>query len=285
MFSKFHAIICSIIILSAGSSSAFSAEATTPIEPSKPAAEAKPKASTTTKPAASATKTSTAKPASKKPTVTRTLDTQLSGYTSQDSDSIFARLSMEEKKDRRTWYVRGSVTRTATHVTKTSHVQTYRLDSRHETMRNKDEFNVLTAIVSTRDRGTASKTRESGYQLVSYGTGKQWDPKTKGEIGLGLVNVRDEDTGVQPAVVAGIQGSRPLSPKLTLIADIMAIQPMDELRSTKLDSDVGLAYQMAPGFYLRLNWQATNLIRSAYTFKEWDSVVRLSISFRKTTSK
>ncbi len=285
MFSKFHAIICFTIILLTGSSSAFTAETTTSTGPAKPAAEAKPKASATTKPAASATKTSTAKPAPKKPAVIRTLDTQLSGYTSQDSDSIYARLSMEEKKDGRTWYARGSVTKTATHVTKTSHVLTYRLDSRHERMRNEDEYNVFAAIVSTRDRGTSSKTRESGYQLVSYGTGKKLDPKTKGEFGLGLLNVRDENTGVQPALIAGIQGSRPLSPKLTLVADILAIQPVNELRSTKLDSDIGLAYQMAPGFYLRLNWQSTNLIRSVYTFKEWDSTVRLSISFRKTTSK
>ncbi len=229
--------------------------------------------------------TTAPKTAPKKPPITRTIDTQLSGFTSVDSDAVYGRLSIEEKRAGRTWYARGSVARTATHVNKTSHVLTYRLDSRHETMRNKDEYNVFSGVVSTRDRGTSSKkVRESGYQLASYGVGKQWDAKTKGEIGLGLVNIRDEDTGIQPAVVAGMQGSRPLSAKLTLNTDILAVQPMDHLRSTKLDSDIGLAYQMAPGFFLRLNWQATNLIRSDYSYSEWDSVVRLSISWRRTST-
>lgn len=257
-------------------------------ESTQPTAEPKPKTSTTTKSSTSTTTKSSSSAAktsaTKKPKLTRTIDTQVSGYTSQDSDSIYGRLSVEEKRDGKTWYARGSVTRTSTHVTRTSHVLTYRLDSRHERMRNAEEYNVFTAVVSTRDRNSSTRVRKSGYQLVSYGTGKQWDPKTKGEIGLGLVNVRDEDTGVQAAIVAGLRASRPLSTKLTLNSDFLAIQPIDELRSTKLDSDIGLAYQMSPGFYLRLGWQATNLIRSAYTYKEWDSTVRLSISWRRTTT-
>lgn len=268
MFRKFPAITGVILILFAGITPALAAE-TALADAQQPA---KPKASP-------------AKPAAKKPTITRTLDTQLSGYTSQDADSIYARLSMDEKKDGRTWYVRSSINTTATNVNRSSHVLTYRLDSRLERMRNTSDYNVLTAVMSARDRGSSStKIRKSGYQFASYGTGKQLNAKTKGDIGIGLLNLRDEDTGIQPALIAALRGKRPLSTKLTLTTDILAIQPMSRLRSTKLDSDLGLAYELAPGFFLRLDWQATNLIRSAISFNEWDSVIRLSVSFRKTST-
>jgi hypothetical protein len=166
-----------------------------------------------------------------------------------------------------------------------SHVLTYRLDSRFEQMRNKSDYNVLTAVASARDRGSSSsKLRKSGYEFLSYGIGRQFDAKLKGDIGVGLLNLRDEDTGLQPALVAAVRGRRPFGSKLTLTTDILAIQPMSRLRSIKLDSDLGLAYQLGPGFFLRLDWQATNLIRSAISFREWDSVLRLSFSYRRTTA-
>gem|GEM_PF-3484603 len=303
MFRHLPAIVFLILTPLLGISPSFAAEATA-TEAEKTVVESKPKTSTTTKttaPAASTTKpstsgtsttksntstSSTAKTAPKKPTTTRTLDTQVSGYTSQDANSAYARLSIDEKKNDRTWYVRASITRTATTVKKSSHVLTYRLDSRHEQIRNgSNEYNVLTAVTSARDRGSSNNLKKSGYQFLSYGIGKQFDPRTKGDMGLGLLNVRDEDTGIQPALVVALRGRRPLSRKLTLNADILALQPVEKLRSTKLDSDIGFAYEMAPGFFLRLDWQATNLIRSAYSYKEWDSVIRLSVSFRRTTTK
>ncbi len=261
-----------IFILLAAVSPAFAAE-TAPPQAEQPA---KP----TTAPAKPAPK-----PAAKKPAITRTIDAQLSGFTSQDADSLYARLAMDEKKNDRTWYVRGSVNTTATNVKRPTHVLTYRLDSRLEQMRNKSDYTVLTAVTSARDRGSSTgKIRKSGYEFLSYGIGKQFDTKTKGDIGIGLLNVRDEDTGLQPSLVAAIRGRRPLSSKLALTMDILVIQPMSTLRSTKTDSDLGLAYELAPGFFLRLDWQATNLIRSAISLREWDSVLRLSFSFRRTST-
>ncbi|MBP6964455.1 MAG: hypothetical protein KBC96_08620 [Armatimonadetes bacterium] len=225
-----------------------------------------------------------AAPKPKAPAVTRTLDAQVSGFTSQDADNIYARLAMEEKKDGRTWYVKGSHSRTQTKATRYYTVSTTKLDSRLERALSERDFSVLTAVVSTRDRSYySSSPNDSGYEFASYGVGRRLDANMRGDLGLGLLRVRDDDDGFRPALVAALRGSRPLSDKLTLTADTMLLQPVGEADSTKLDSDIGFSYQMAPGFYLRLNWQATNLIRSAYSLSEWDSVWRLSIAFRQTT--
>ena len=228
-------------------------------------------------------------PKPKRIPITRTFDTQLSGFTSQDADQLYARLSMQENRDSRSWYIRGSISRTATKNGNTeNHVSTTKLDSRYEHATSKEGYNVWTGVLSRRDRdpGGKKKSKQSGYESISYGIGRQMGPKAKGDIGLGLLDVYNDEDGTAPAVMCSIRGRHPLSKKLTLESDILALQPTDRLRNTKVDSDLGLAYELAPGFYLRLGWAANNLIEPVRnTSREWDSVIRLSISLRRTTTR
>lgn len=224
----------------------------------------------------------------KKPALTRTIEAQLSGFTSPDADNLYARLSLQEKKDSREWYIRGSISRTATkYGNADTRVGTTKFDSRLERMQTERGYDVWTGVMSRREREPASRRypRRSGYSFLSYGAGRRLDANTRGDIGLGVLDIYDEGDGTKPAALCSIRGRRPLSEKLSLDGDILLLQPVDRLRSTKVDSDLGLSYGVAPGLSLRLGWSATNLIRPVRTSREWDSVLRLSISYRRTTTR
>ena len=238
--------------------------------------------------AASTPAVTKSKPAPKKSPVTRTIETQLSGFTSEDADQLYARLSLRETREHRDWYVRGSFSRTATdYAGYDARVTTSKFDSRLEQERAEDAYDVWTGILSKRERDPATRhyPKRSGYHFLSYGFGRQLDARTKGDIGLGILDIYDQDDGSRPAAISSIRGRRPLSKRLTLDGDILVLQPMDRLRSTKVDSDLGLSYGLAPGLSIRLGWSANNLIRSVRASREWDSVIRLSISFRRTTTR
>ena len=233
------------------------------------------------KPAVTAPKPKTARV--KKPPITRTFETQLSGFLSEDSEALFARLSMQEIRAPQNWYVRGSFNRTETRNGSSSHVTTQRFDSRLEHMRPNKEYTVWTGVLSRRDRHIGINANTSGYHFLSYGFGRQLDPKTKGDIGLGLLDVYDEEGGTKPALMTSIRIKKPLSKSLSLDGDTLVLQPLDKLSSTKVDSDLGLAHELSPGLALRLSWSATNLIRPIRSSHEWDSIIRLSISYRRTS--
>lgn len=235
------------------------------------------------KPAVTAPKPKSAKP--KKPPITRTFETQLSGFTSEDADALFARLSMQETRAPKNWYIRGSFNRTATKNGTSSHVTTQRFDSRLEHMRPDKEYTVWTGVLSRRDRQVGGRLpNTSGYHFLSYGFGRQLDPKTKGDIGLGLLDVYDEEGGTGPAVIASVRVKKPLSKTLSLDGDTLILQPMARLDSTKVDSDLGLSHELAPGLALRLSWSVNNLIRPIRSSHEWDSIMRLSITYRRTST-
>ena len=227
-------------------------------------------------------KPKTAKP--KKPPITRTFETQLSGFTSEDADALFGRLTMQETRAPKNWYIRGSFNRTATKNGTSNHVTTQRFDSRLEHMRPNRNYTVWTGVLSRRDRDIGKKSSVSGYHILSYGFGKQLDPKTKGDIGLGLLDVYDEPGGTEPAFVASVRLKKPLSKSLSLDGDTLVLQPMDDIRATKVDSDLGVSHDLAPGLALRLSWSVTNLIRPIRGSHEWDSIIRLSISYRRTST-
>lgn len=235
------------------------------------------------KPAVTAPKPKSAKP--KKPPITRTFETQLSGFTSEDADAYFGRLSMQETRPPKNWYIRGSFNRTATKNSVSNHVTTQRFDSRLEHIRPDKEYTVWTGVLSRRDRQVGGRLpNTSGYHFLSYGFGRQLDPKTKGDIGLGLLDVYDEEGGTEPAVIASVRVKKPLSKTLSLDGDTLILQPMARLDSTKVDSDIGLSHELAPGLALRLRWSVNNLIRPIRSSHEWDSIMRLSITYRRTST-
>ena len=234
------------------------------------------------KPAVTAPKPKTVKP--KKPPVTRTFETQLSGFTSEDSEALFARLSVQEVRAPKNWYIRGAFNRTETKNATSNHVTTQRFDSRLEQMRPNDNYNLWTGVLSRRDRHIGKKDNTSGYHFLSYGFGRQLDPKTKGDIGLGLLDVYDEPGGGKPALMSSIRIKKPLTKTLSLDGDVLVLQPLEKLSSTKVDSDLGVLHTLSPGLGLRLSWSVTNLIRPVRSSHEWDSVIRLSISYRRTST-
>lgn len=270
-------IVCVFLSLS------FSGSALSQTQPSptKPAA--------TTQAGASNQSSSTNATAAKKskPKSTRTIEAQLSGFTSQYADQIYARVAYQEQHPGRDWYVRGSYSRTATGSGKSSaEVDTIRLDLRHETPRDNGQYNIITGVVNRRVNDYVSKKdRESGYHLFSYGIGKQLDARNKGDIGLGLLETYDSKDGTRPAIVCSILGKRPLNNKLTLDSYILALQPLDRLRSTRLDSDIGLSYALADGLAVRLSWSANNLVKPIRGDYEWDSIIRLTVSFKRVSTR
>ncbi len=222
-----------------------------------------------------------------KPSVTRTLDTQLSGFTSQDAEQLFARLALQETRKKQNWFVRGSLAKTKTINGKsTASVLTSRLDSRLEHMTSPNSYTVLTGVLSRRDRNYSKrKDQESGYQFMSYGVGKPLGPKAKGDIGLGFIEIFEESRGISPSAMVSLRGSRPLGKTLTLESDLLVLQPLTRIRDTKIDSEIGLAHALSPGLSLRLTWSLNNLVRSINTNREWDSGIRVSISYRHTSTK
>ncbi len=224
----------------------------------------------------------------KKPSITRTFDTQLSGFTSKDADQFYLRMSLSEKKSRRNWLIRGAYIRTATKSANTSsHVTTQRIDSRLEYTQQDGDYTVWTGVLSRRDRDKVSKKqpRKSGYHLFSYGLGKQFGPKMKGDFGVGFLEDYDNGTGTKPTFVASIRGRHALSPKLVLESDILLLQPVGRSSSTKVDSDISLVHEFAPGLSVRLGWSANNLIRSIRGSREWDSILRLVVGYRHTSTR
>lgn len=224
----------------------------------------------------------------KKPALTRTVETQLSGFTSQDADQLYARLSLQEEKLKQNWYIRGAMSRTVTkNITSNSHVITSKLDSRLEHITRPAAYTVWTGVLSRRDRNYpgAKRDRRSGYEFLSYGFGRQLSPKTKADMGVGLLRVWDEDEGTKPSVMLSVRGRHPLSRKFAFESDTIIIQPMDAVRSTKVDSDLALVHELAPGLSLRFGWSLNNLIRSVHMDREWDSILRLSISYRRTSTR
>ena len=234
------------------------------------------------KPAVTAPKPKVPKP--KKPPITRTFETQLSGFTSEDADALYGRLTLQETRAPKNWYIRGAFNRTATKNGVNNHVTTQRFDSRLEHARPNNGYTVWTGVLSRRDRHVGKTPNVSGYHILSYGFGKQLDPKTKADVGLGLLDVYDEPGGSRPALVASIRAKRPLSKSFSLDADTLVFQPLDRLSATKADSDLGLYHELAPGLGLRLSWSVTNLIRPIRSSHEWDSIIRLSISYRRTST-
>lgn len=230
-------------------------------------------------------------PPAKKPAakpITRTIETQLSGFTSQDADQLYARVSFREQRENQEWYIRGSHSRTGTkYVSSRTDVTTQRFDSRLETINDSNEYRVVTGVLykRTRERG-GNVTQRMGYHLLSYGSGRHLDSLTKADIGLGLLELYDRGKGTQPIFMASIRGKRPLTEKLTFDADLFGIQTLNSPHEAKLDADLAVSYSFAPGLSLRLGWSVNNLVRSVrHVDKEWDSLVRLSISYRKTVKK
>lgn len=231
------------------------------------------------------TQTSSAKP--KKPRGTRTIETQVSGFTSQDADQLYLRVSLSEKRNQRDWFVRGAYIRTVAKSGNTSwHVTTQKVDSRLENSKPDNGFSVWTAVLSRRDRNRVSKNqpKKSGYHLLSYGVGKQLGTKMKGDVGLGFLEDYDNGTGTKPVLVASLRGRHSLNPKLALESDILLLQSMEKFRATKVDSDISLVHEFAPGLSLRLGWSVNNLIRSVRGSREWDSILRLVIGYRHTSA-
>ena len=104
-----------------------------------------------------------------------------------------------------------------------NHVSTTKVDSPYKHTTSKEGYNVWTGVLSRRDRdpGGKKKSKQSGYEVFSYGTGRQMGPKAKGDIGLGLLDVYNDEDGTAPAVMCSIRGRHPLSKKLTLESDIL----------------------------------------------------------------
>ena len=88
----------------------------------------------------------------KRPLVTRTVETQLSGFSSQDADQLYARLALQETRAERSWYVRGALSRTVTKNGSTSSVVTSKLDSRLEHATSPKSYSVWTGVLSRRAR-------------------------------------------------------------------------------------------------------------------------------------
>ncbi len=243
--------------------------------------------SSKTKPATSK-KAETAPVKPPKPAVTRTFETQLSGYTSQDAESLYTRLSLQENRKKQLWFIRGSLSLTETKSGKYHpRVTTSKIDSRLERLQSPKSYSVLTGVLSSRDRDASNpkNARHSGYQFLSYGFGRVLGPRAKGDIGLGMLEVFDDNEGIKPALMLAVRGIQPLTESLSWESDVILLQPVDRIQSTRIDSELGLVHSLSPGLSLRLTWTLNNLIRSVNTNREWDSGVRLSISYRHTTSK
>lgn len=210
--------------------------------------------------------------------VTTTIGVQVSGTDVQYAKVLYAGLSVQQARGPDNWYLRGYYYG--------SYAPTYdgyitRLDYRNENVKIKGRYDVWTGILSE-----YNYTDPIGYYFLSYGTGKQFDARNKGEIGIGMLSVYNSSEGDKPAVSFSITGSKPISKNLTFDARILALQPVDKLSDTKLDSDLGLSYALTQGLSLRLGWTANNFAQNLYIAGEkWTSNVQLMISFNKTTTR
>lgn len=227
-------------------------------------------------------------PKSVRQPIVRTVETQLSGFTSQDAEQFYTRLSLQETRKSQNWYIRGALSRTETrNGSSHSEVMTSKLDSRLQHMISPNVYSVVTGVLSRRDRNPSSKTypRDSGYQFISYGYGRPLGPKANGDIGLGLLQVFDDGGSAKPALMCAVRGTHSISRVLSWESDVLVFQPMDSLSDMKIDSEVGLVHDLSPGLSLRFTWTLNNLIRSVNSNREWDSGARVSISYRHTTTK
>jgi hypothetical protein len=255
---------------------------------------AKPAAKSAAKPATKTAPTSKTQPAPAKvvkpalPALTRIVETQLSGFTSQDAGQLYTRISLQETRKRQNWYIRGALSLTETKSGKSrTDVTTGKIDSRLERITSPQSYMVVTGVLSSRGRNPASKNypKQSGYQFLSYGLGRTFGPKAKGDIGLGVLQVSEDGSGFAPALMCAVRGTRPISKMLSWESDILVLQPVGNLADTKIDSEIGLIHDLSPGLSLRLIWTLNNLVRSINSNREWDSGVRVSISYRHTTTK
>lgn len=214
----------------------------------------------------------------------RTVEAQLSGITTNYSDQIYARLSLQEEGESRRWYLRGTYNRTTTDSgSSETRVLTSRADFRHETLGNSGDYHVWSAVLSRRDRDKSRGVERSGYQFTAYGIGKQLDARNKGDIGLGFLHKYDNGGDTKPVVYCSVIGTGYLREKLTTDGRILVLQPIDSLHSTKLDGEIGISYALTDGLAVRLSWSANNLIRPVQGDREWDSVVRLTFSYQHTS--
>jgi hypothetical protein len=222
------------------------------------------------------------------PAITRIFETQLSGFTSQDAQYLYTRISLQDTRKTQTWYVRGALNLTQTRSGKShSDVSTSKIDARLEHLTSPDTYSVVTGVLSSRNRDSAGtkNDRESGYQFLSFGYGRMLGPKAKADIGMGALQVFDDGDNVEPALMCAIRGRRPLSKVLSWDSDVLVLQSMGSLSDTKIDAEVGLTHDLSPGLSLRMAWTLNNLVRSINSNREWDSGVRASISYRHTTTK
>ena len=214
----------------------------------------------------------------------RSVDVQLSGFTTNYSEQIYVRLSLQEERILRRWYFRGMYNRTTTDSgSSETKVVTSRLEFRHESVSEDGKYGVWTGMLSRRDRDRSKSVEHSGYHFVSYGIGKQLDTRSKGDLGLGFVRIYDDGGSTKPSVSCSIIGVDNLSKKLTADARILVLQPLDHLRSTKLDSELGFSYELTQGLAVRLSWSVNNLIRPVQGDRDWDSIVRLTLSYRRVS--
>lgn len=222
------------------------------------------------------------------PSITRIVETQLSGFASQDAGQLYTRISLQETRKTQNWYIRGSLSVTeARSGTYRSNVTTGKIDSRLERTTSPQSFMVVTGVLSSRGRNPAGKKypKQSGYQFLSYGYGRTFGPKAKGDIGLGVLQILEDGSGFAPALMCAVRGRSPISKALSWESDVLVLQPVGNLADTKIDSEIGLIHDLSPGLSLRLIWTLNNLVRSINSSREWDSGVRLSISYRHVTAK
>lgn len=218
--------------------------------------------------------------------ITRTIDTQLSAYTTEYAEQLYLRLLYQEKGGDADWHLRGSFIRTAT-VSGSSrkYVTTTKIDYRREHPRSntKSDYDVWAGVMNRRDRDLTVGSEKSGYHFFSYGVGKQLDTRNRGDIGIGILETYDDGRGTRPALSCSVIARRPIAEKLSLDGQILVLQPLNDFGSTKVDSEAGMTYDLSQGFSVRLNYSANNVVKPLRGDTMWDTMLRLTFAYRHTS--
>lgn len=131
--------------------------------------------------------------------------------------------------------------------------------------------------------GSSAYPSPSGYYSIAVGVGRRIAPNIDGEVGLGHVKVYTQDVETKLTPVYAMRMTRQLSSTLKLNSDIQIINPFES--ESLIDSHVDMNYQLTKSIGLTLSYKLNNITAPYTTHTGWDKVLRMLVTFSRSTTK
>lgn len=268
------------------------ADDTAPTPATPPAVQGQPAAADTTTAAKPASKPTAQKPSAKAKPLAKAkqssrIDLEVAGMTSETTDQVYSRFSLNRRNGPAQWFLRSgySVTRTKTYSkdkVNTTELDTTTLDAQYRRDR-RQTYNFVSAAANIRNRSPYSRAygELTGYYLMSAGVGRKLITGLEGELALAAIHRYDDGglTEYRPTYTLRLRS--PITSSIMLDGESNFVEPFGD--NTIVDSRLNLTYKFTEALSMRLTYIANNLLVPITNRTGWDKSFRVSLVFSRAT--